>query len=102
MLRHVAETLDHGPIGVLHELIPQGACFVQLWSGATFIRGVVEDIFGINLRADRGEIQVKPRLPLEWPSARLENLSFGPYTVDVEARQDGTATVNWKHGKSSE
>ena len=102
MLRHVAETLDHGPIGVLHELIPQGACFVQLWSGATFIRGVVEDIFGINLRADRGEIQVKPRLPLEWSSARLENLSFGSYTVDVEARRDGTATVNWIRGKNSE
>ena len=101
MLRHVAETLDHGSIGVLHELIPQGACFVQLWSGATFIRGVVEDIFGISLRADRGEILVKPRLPLEWSSARLENLSFGPYTVDVEARPDGTTTVNWKRGKNS-
>ena len=102
MLRHVAETLDHGPIGVLHELIPQGACFVQLWSGATFVRGVVEDLFGIRVRADRGEIRAKPRLPQEWPAARLENLSFGPYTVDVAARQDGTATVKWKRGKNSQ
>ena len=41
MLQHVAQTLEYGSIGFYHELIPDGLTNLQLWSGATFVRGVV-------------------------------------------------------------
>ena len=53
MLRHVAETLETGSIGLFHELIPEGACIIQLWSAATFMRGIVEDLLGIQVHAAR-------------------------------------------------
>ena len=93
MLHHLADTLQHGPIGMFHELIPQGACFIQLWSGATLIRGVVEDLFGIEVRADQAEFRVTPRLPAGWESARLENLSFGGWILNVEVNGAGEITI---------
>jgi glycogen debranching enzyme len=98
MLHHVAETLRHGSTGMFHELIPEGACFIQLWSAATLIRGVVEDLLGIEVRADRGEIRAAPRLPADWQSARLENLSFGAWVVNVEVWQDGSVKVEQVQG----
>ena len=85
MLAHVAQTLDSGSIGLFHELIPDGLCTVQLWSGATFIRGVVEDLLGIDVNAAEGALSVSPQLPAGYGPVNLENLSFGPYTVDVSA-----------------
>lgn len=83
MLRHLAETLQHGPIGLFHELIPEGACIVQLWSAATFLRGVVEDLLGIEVRAAQHTIRVRSRLPFEWDRAALRNLRFGDHTVSI-------------------
>ena len=51
MLQRVAATLDHGSIGAFHELIPEGLCFVQLWSSAVFVRGAIEDLLGMDVRA---------------------------------------------------
>ena len=91
MLQHLAQTLDHGSIGMFHELIPEGFSFLQSWSGATFVRGVVEDLMGIHVRADLHAVTLAPQLAAEWDSAELENLRFafdyelqpGKYYVDV-------------------
>lgn len=83
MLHHVAETLEHGSIGLFHELIPEGACFVQLWSGATFLRGVIEDLLGIQVDAVGHRVQIAPQLPAEWEGATLEGLSFGEHIINV-------------------
>jgi len=98
MLGHIAETLQHGPVGMFHELIPQGACFVQLWSAATYIRGVVEDLFGITVRADLDEIRIQPALPAGWRGARLERLSFGDHVVDVEIGSGGNVSLRHTSG----
>ncbi len=93
MLRHIASTLEQGSIGVFHELIPEGACFLQLWSGATLLRGVIEDLIGVEVRADQPEMQVHPHLPQGWASARLENLRVGSQTWNVEVRVDKSYTL---------
>jgi glycogen debranching enzyme len=84
MLGNLAKTLEHGSIGLFHELIPQGACIVQLWSAACFVRGVVEDLLGIAVDAAAGCVTVKPQLPAGWQNVRLEGLRFGERCVDVE------------------
>ena len=95
MLLHIAETLQHGATGMFHELIPQGACFIQLWSAATFIRGVIEDLLGIEVRADLAEIRVTPRLPDHWETARLENLKFGDWVVNIDIKCGGEIQVEF-------
>jgi glycogen debranching enzyme len=90
MLQHIAQTLDHGSIGMFHELIPEGACFIQLWSSATFRRGIVEDLLGIQVNAGEHTLSIQPQLPAAWEFVRLENLSFGEHGVDVEVTRAGT------------
>lgn len=83
MLQHLAETLDHGSIGFYHELIPDGLTNLQLWSGATFVRGVVEDLLGVDVRADQHAITVAPQLPAVWDFVELDNLAFGAHVVSL-------------------
>lgn len=94
VLAHLTQTLDHGSIGMFHELIPDGMCFVQLWSGATFVRGAVEDLMGIDVRADQHAVTLAPRLPAAWESAELENLTFGEHTLTVRAARDGIVVTH--------
>ncbi|MFQ6102525.1 MAG: glycosyl hydrolase family 65 protein, partial [Anaerolineae bacterium] len=89
MLQHLAQTLDHSSIGTFHELIPEGFSFLQLWSGATFVRGVVEDLMGITVRADLHAVTIAPQLPAAWDFAELENLRFGEHTITVRATHTG-------------
>lgn len=90
-LSHLIQTLDHGSIGMYHELIPNGLCFVQLWSGATFVRGVIEDLLGIEVRADQHTVRLAPHLPDGWDAAKLEQLTFGAHTITVYVTRDSIA-----------
>lgn len=83
MLTHIAETLDRGSIGLFHELIPDGLCTIQLWSGATYVRGVIDDLLGIKVRADLRALTIAPRLPSEWGEVTLQDLSFAGHSLDV-------------------
>jgi glycogen debranching enzyme len=89
MLNRIAETLHHGSIGMFHELIPEGACFIQLWSAATFRRGVIEDLLGIEVNAAEQRMTLSPQLPPDWDEARLETLTFGDYVVDITLTPEG-------------
>ena len=98
MLTHVADTLSQGSIGMFHELIPEGACFIQLWSAAVFIRGVVEDLLGISVRADRHELTLAPRLPAGFGPVRLENFAFGEHVVNIAFENNGQVRVEEVRG----
>lgn len=91
MLQHIAQTPDYGSIGLFHELIPDGLCFLQLWSGATFVRGVVEDLMGVHVRADRHAVTIAPQLPAAWDCAELAHLCFGEHVISIRATPGGIA-----------
>jgi len=94
MLQHLAQTLDHGSIGLFHELIPEGFSFLQLWSGATFARGVVEDLMGIAVRADLHAVTLAPQLAAAWDFAELENLRFGEHAITIRATHTGVTVTH--------
>ncbi|HEX9018738.1 MAG TPA: glycosyl hydrolase family 65 protein [Anaerolineaceae bacterium] len=87
----MAETLDHGSIGLFHELIPEGACFVQLWSGATYLRGVIEDLLGITVDAAEHRVRIAPQLPSGWDAAALDGLAFGDHQINMHVSRDAIA-----------
>lgn len=88
MLQLLSATLDHGSIGMYHELIPDGLSFLQLWSAATFLRGVVEDLMGVQVRADLHAVRLAPQLPAGWEAAELERLIFGGHMITARATHD--------------
>ncbi|GAP13698.1 glycogen debranching enzyme [Longilinea arvoryzae] len=97
MLQQLSTTLDYGSIGMFHELIPDGLSFLQLWSGATFLRGTVEDLMGVQVRADLHAVRVAPQLPVDWEMAELEKLNFGGHTITVDVTRT-RLTVNHLSG----
>jgi hypothetical protein len=67
---------------------------LQLWSGATFVRGAVEDLMGITVRADLHAATVAPQLTGAWDSAELEDLRFGEHTITVRATHTGITVTH--------
>ncbi len=88
MLRFLSETLNYGSIGMYHELIPDGLCFLQLWSAAEFVYGVVENLMGVNVQAHQHTIILTPRLPAGWEFAELENLCFASHVVTIRLTRE--------------
>jgi glycogen debranching enzyme len=88
MLRLNAATLKHGSTGMFHELVPEGASFIQLWSAATFISGVIEDLLGIRVNAGEHCLRLNPQIPKGWEFAAVEALHFGEHVVEVRVSQE--------------
>jgi glycogen debranching enzyme len=89
MLRAITETLNTGSIGLLHELIPEGACIIQLWSAAALVRGIVEDLLGIEVNAGSHTLRITPQLPEGWETCALSGLAFGEHVVNVRIHAEG-------------
>ena len=88
LLTRIAATLDHGAIGCYHELIPDGLTFIQNWSAGLFLKGTVEDLMGLDPRADQHEVTVAPQLPSAWEFAELSGVVIGDHRLDVWAERE--------------
>ena len=88
LLTRIAATLDHGAIGCYHELIPDGLSFIQNWSASLFLKGAVEDLMGLDPRADRHEVTIAPQLPAAWEFAELRGVPIGDHRLDVRAERE--------------
>jgi glycogen debranching enzyme len=82
-LRAVGTTARYGTLGTLKELIPQGLCFIQLWSAALFVQGITEGLFGLSPHAHRHELVIEPHLPPGWSGATLHGLRVGDQTLEL-------------------
>jgi glycogen debranching enzyme len=94
ILGRMAESLEHGAIGMFHERMPDKFCFVQLWSAATFVRGVVEDLLGLRVDAGAHRLAFAPHLPREWDHAELERLRFGGHAITARVSRDELAVTH--------
>jgi len=77
LLRNIGVTSEHGSLGLLKELIPQGICFVQLWSTGLFVQGVTQGLFGISPDAPTRHLAIDPQLPADWPEMSLRDVACG-------------------------
>lgn len=82
-LKSIGETTRHGTLGLMKELIPQGICFLQLWSTGLFAQGIVAGLFGIVPDAHAGHVTITPRIPAAWPEMTLSGVWMGRYLVDI-------------------
>jgi hypothetical protein len=87
LLKQIATTMEHKSWGTFKELIPEGLSFVQLWSPAMFLQGVIEGIFRIDPRANDNRVILRlPRLSREWSHATLKDVIIGSHTINLDLR----------------
>lgn len=91
-LHNIARTTRHGMLGSFEELIPEGLCFMQLWSAAIYVQGIVEGLLGLDPRAHEHRLRLWPRLPASWPRAGLRNIRIGEHTLTIEVSHATTIT----------
>ncbi|MBI2864558.1 MAG: hypothetical protein HYX94_08355 [Chloroflexi bacterium] len=90
LLASITKTLNHGPLGTYKELIPEGLCFVQLWSPAIFLQGTIEGMFGVQPRADLDRAEIVPAIPSDWQFAQLNGLVIGEHVLDIRFERGKT------------
>lgn len=83
LLKNIAQTIEYGMLGAYEELIPQGGCFMQLWSSAIFLKGIMEGVLGLEPLAHQDSIGLSPKLPEGWEFVKAEGLRMGEHQVDI-------------------
>jgi hypothetical protein len=83
LLRNITQTIETGTLGAYKELIPEGLSFMQLWSPAIYLQGMIEGIFGLQPWADEDLITISPKVPTEWKHAKVEELRVGDHSISI-------------------
>ncbi|NJM07258.1 amylo-alpha-1,6-glucosidase [Candidatus Gracilibacteria bacterium] len=83
LANNIALTAQHGTLGTFKELIPQGLCFVQLWSAALYVQAIVEGLLGLAPDAARHILRVKPCLPESFAPVQLKELHIGEHRLNI-------------------
>ncbi|MBC8077340.1 MAG: amylo-alpha-1,6-glucosidase, partial [Chloroflexales bacterium] len=88
LVENIALTARVGTLGTFKELIPEGMCFVQLWSAGLYLQGVVEGLFGVRPLAHQHRVELRPCLPPGRARWALDGLCVGAHTLNLSAEGD--------------
>ena len=86
LLHCIASTADVGLLGAFEELIPQGLCFIQLWSAGLILEGIVAGLLGIQPDALNHSLTIAPNWPSGWDEVQLNGLNIGAHQIDLTLR----------------
>lgn len=89
LARRIAETTAHGTLGTFKELIPQGLCYVQLWSAALYLQIIFEGLLGLQPNAPAHELRINPALSADQLPLQLHNLRIGAHCLSLTYTADG-------------
>jgi hypothetical protein len=91
LLQAIASTTRHGAPGMFKELIPEGLCFVQLWSAALYLQGVVVGMLGLSPEAHRGRVTVQPALPPQLAELVVRGVPIAAQVLDIDVSRESIA-----------
>jgi hypothetical protein len=94
LTRSIACTAQYGALGAFKELIPEGLCFVQLWSAALYVQAIIEGLLGISPLAHEHRVAIAPRMPHDAPPIALRGLQIGAHRLDIDM---STTRVDLRH-----
>ncbi|GAB4443750.1 MAG: hypothetical protein OHK0015_44270 [Chloroflexi bacterium OHK40] len=83
LARMIALTAQHGTLGTFKELIPEGLCFVQLWSAGLYVQLIIEGLLGLAPDAPAHTLTVAPSMPAGYPPVSVRGLRVGAHTLDL-------------------
>lgn len=83
MAENIALTTRHGAPGTFKELIPQGLCFIQLWSAGLYLQAIYEGLLGLRPDAPAHRLGLAPCMPAGHPPVALRDLWVGAHRIDI-------------------
>lgn len=83
LLRNITQTIETGTLGSYKELIPEGLSFMQLWSPAMYLQGIIEGVFGLDPWAEDDFVEISPKIPAGWDHAKVEQLHIGEHKISI-------------------
>jgi glycogen debranching enzyme len=92
----IAQAIARRMPGACSEILPDGGCFVQAWSGYGTIWPVVHFFLGLRPDAAHRRIHCIPHLPAAWSQARLQHVRVGSADLTIQVsrtEQDLQMTV---------
>jgi glycogen debranching enzyme len=94
---NIAATTRHGALGTFKELIPQGLCFIQLWSAAIYLQAIFEGLLGLCPDAPSHHLKVAPCMPADFAPVSVRDLRVGEHTLDITVSAHGLH-LHHRHG----
>lgn len=83
LTRNIALTARHGALGAFKELIPEGLCFVQLWSAGLYLQCLIEGLLGLDPDAPAHRLAISPALPEGMGPLTLRGLAVGHHRLTL-------------------
>ena len=85
---NIALTARHGTLGTFKELIPEGLCFVQLWSAGLYLQVICEGLLGLQPDAPAHTLTIVPGIPAGHAPITLRDLRVGAHrlTITISSR----------------
>jgi hypothetical protein len=83
LAENIAATARYGTLGTFKELIPQGLCFIQLWSAGLYLQAIFEGLLGLRPDAPAHRLDVSPCLPAGLAPITLTGLRVGGHLLDL-------------------
>ncbi|WP_217597638.1 glycogen debranching protein [Cohnella sp. GbtcB17] len=77
LVKLIASTFGRRLPGSISEMSPDYGCFVQAWTNYGIHWLIVRFMFGIEPKAHRRELTLRPRLPSEWREAAIRRVAIG-------------------------
>jgi len=86
-LKMLQNSFSYALPGAMYEVSPDFGMITQAWNILAVATPVVEEFFGIQPKAWKNEILIKPNLPSEWKDVRLEKVKIGNNYLDISAKR---------------
>lgn len=87
LLKCIQRTFGMYLPGSITEMSPDYGCFAQAWTAYSVLVPVVNYFFGIKSDAIKKTISIKPNVPSEFHSFKIENVCVGDTTISVDIKK---------------
>jgi len=86
-LKMLQNSFSYALAGSMYEVSPDFGMMTQAWNIYAVAVPVVEEFFGIQPKAWKNEVVIKPNLPTKWTDVSLENIQIGDNKLDISAKR---------------
>ncbi|ADR22418.1 hypothetical protein MATR_37360 [Marivirga tractuosa] len=86
-LKMLQNSFSYALPGSMYEVSPDFGMMTQAWNIYAVAVPVVEEFFGIQPKAWKNEVVIKPNFPTEWKDVSLERIKIGDNLVDISAKR---------------
>lgn len=86
-LKMLQQSFSYALPGSMYEISPDFGMMTQALNIYAVAVPVVEGFFGIQPKAWKNEVIIKPNFPKEWTDVSLENITLGNNKIDISAKR---------------